>query len=257
MKKNVLITGGTSGIGLATARVFSHHGCSVVITGRRQERLDDIRTQLDRGASTEVGTLCYDVREPHACQHAVERLQDKGWLPDILINNAGLARGLHPVHDGELTHWEEMIDTNIKGLLYMSRLIAPLMVKQGHGHLINISSVAGKEAYPMGNVYCATKHAVDALTRAMRIDLHQHGVRVSQISPGAVEETEFASVRFEGDAEKARIYDDYNPLTARDVAETIYFIASRPPHVNILDIDLAGTQQASATIIDRSGRKYD
>jgi|SRR5690606_23219801 len=176
---------------------------------------------------------------------------------DILINNAGLAKGLSPVHEGDLAHWEQMIDTNVKGLLYVTRLISPGMVIRRSGHIINICSTAGKEVHPNGNVYCATKFAVEALTRSMRADLYTHGIRVSQVSPGHVEETEFARVRFDGNAEKANIYRDFNPLTSRDVAEAIYFIASRPPHVNIQDILMMGTQQAGSTMIDRTGRWFD
>jgi NADP-dependent 3-hydroxy acid dehydrogenase YdfG len=171
-----------------------------------------------------------------------------------LLNNAGKAKGLAPIQEGQLEHWEEMIDTNIKGLLYLTRAVAPLMAERGSGHIINISSTAGKEVYPNGNVYCATKYAVEALTKAMRIDLHKYNIRVSQVAPGHVEETEFALVRFDGDAEKAKIYEDFQPLTSKDVAEAIYFIASRPSHVNIQDVLMMGTQQASSTIIDKSGR---
>ncbi|MBP7184917.1 MAG: SDR family NAD(P)-dependent oxidoreductase, partial [Saprospiraceae bacterium] len=176
---------------------------------------------------------------------------------DILINNAGLALGLNPIHEGKIEHWETMIDTNVKGLLYMTRLISPHMVEKRKGHIINICSTAGKETYPNGNVYCATKFAVDTLTKSMRIDLHTFGVRVSQVSPGHVEETNFALTRFEGDKERAKIYSNFNPLKSKDVADAIYYIASRPPYVNIQDILMMGTQQANSTFIDRSGRKYD
>lgn len=257
MKKNVLITGATSGIGLATATIFAQHGYNLVLTGRRKEKLEKIRNELDTGKSMHIGILCFDVRSKEACEQAVALLEEREFHVDILINNAGLARGFDSIQDGNWEDWNEMIDTNIKGLLYMTRLIAPHMVERGTGHIINICSVAGKEVYPKGNVYCATKHAVDALTRSMRIDLHDKGIKVSQVSPGHVEETEFAEVRFHGDRDKANIYADFNPLTALDVAEAIYFIASRPPHVNVQDIDIFGTQQASASIIDRTGRKFD
>lgn len=257
MDKNVLITGATSGIGLATARLFAQKGCNLIITGRRDDRLEALRKELDFGAKTSIGTLAFDVRDPQSCQDAFALLDEKEFHVDILINNAGLARGFDAIHEGKLSDWDQMIDTNIKGLLYMTRLVTPGMVKRRTGHIINICSSAGKEVYPKGNVYCATKHAVDALTRAMRIDLHEHNVKVSQVAPGHVEETEFARVRFHGDTERAAIYNDFNPLTARDVAETIYFIASRPPHVNVQDVVMFGTQQANSNFIARDGRKFD
>jgi NADP-dependent 3-hydroxy acid dehydrogenase YdfG len=168
-----------------------------------------------------------------------------------------LARGFDYIHEGQIEHWEEMIDTNVKGLLYITRLISPSMVTRKQGHIINICSTAGKEVYPRGSVYCATKFAVDALTKSMRADLFTHGVRVSQVSPAHVEETEFARVRYDWDPERSAIYNDFNPLKSGDVAEAIYFIASRPPRVDVVDIVLQGTQQAGNTLIDRSGRKYD
>jgi len=171
-----------------------------------------------------------------------------------LINNAGLAKGLAPIHEGDLAHWDAMIDTNIKGLLYVTRCIAPGMVARRKGHIINTGSSAGKEVYKNGNVYCATKFAVNALTQGMRIDLHEYNIRVSQVSPGHVEDTEFALTRFDGDAQRARIYDDFQPLKAVDVADAIYFMATRPMHVNVQDIWLYSTQQAASTVINRSGR---
>ncbi|RME93109.1 MAG: SDR family NAD(P)-dependent oxidoreductase, partial [Bacteroidetes bacterium] len=165
--------------------------------------------------------------------------------------------GLDYIHEGNLAHWDEMVDTNIKGLLYVSRAVLPLMLKRAQGHVINLCSTAGKEVYPKGAVYCATKHAVDALTQGMRLDLYTHGIRVSQVCPAHVEDTEFAEVRFDGDQQKAKIYEDFQPLRAEDVAEMITFLATRPPHVNVLDVVMQGTQQASSTLIDRSGRdKY-
>ena len=253
MNKTVLITGATSGIGLATAREFAKHGFDLVLTGRRLDRLKAIRDELAT-ETNEITILEFDVREYKKCEKAISTLSKP---VDILINNAGLARGLDFVYEGNIDHWEEMIDTNIKGLIYMTRLISPQMVQRKAGHIINLGSSAGKEVYPKGNVYCATKFAVEGFTRAIRTELHAHNVRVSQISPGHVEETEFARVRFDWDEERANIYHDFNPLTSADVAETIYFIASRPPHVNIQDIFLMGTQQASNLIIDRSGRKYN
>lgn len=252
----VLITGATSGIGRATAYEFAANGHDLILTGRRMDRLEDIRRDINSKFSVEVKVLCFDVRSFDAVKEQLGSLDDRWSTIDILINNAGLARGLAPIHEGDIEHWETMIDTNIKGLLYMSKLISKQMVDRNHGHIINLCSTAGKETYPNGNVYCATKFAVDALTKAMRLDLYKHGIRVSQVSPAHVEETEFAKVRFDQDEEKAKIYNDFNPLRSSDVAETIYFIASRPAHVNIQDILLMGTQQAGSTFIDRSGRKY-
>ena len=252
--KTVFITGATSGIGLATARVFAAHQCDLILSARREDRLSKIKSELETNHGIHVRTLCFDVRDQKACATAINPIAHQ---VDILINNAGLARGLSPIHEGDLTHWEDMIDTNIKGLLFMTRLISPKMVERQSGHIINICSTAGKEVYPNGNVYCATKFAVEALTKALRLDLYKHGIRVSQVSPAHVEETEFARVRFDGDQEKAKIYNDFNPLKSSDVAEAIYFMASRPPHVNVQDILMMGTQQAGSTFIDRSGRHYD
>lgn len=250
----VLITGATSGIGKATAEVFAREGHDLILTARRSERLKALGDYLETMHQIKVTTLSFDVRDKDACKAALESLPNQWKDIDILINNAGLAKGFSTIDEGEYEHWETMIDTNIKGLLYMTRLISPGMVARKQGHIINIGSIAGKEVYPKGNVYCASKFAVDALTKAMRLDLHTHGIRVSQVSPGHVEETEFALVRFDGDEDKSKIYNDFNPLRSIDVAETIYFMASRPAHVNIQDILLMGTQQASATVIDRSGR---
>ena len=250
----VLITGATSGIGRATAALFAEHGYSLILTGRRSERLEDASRELGESYGVPVHTLGFDVRDFASTREAIDHIPDEWKKVDILINNAGLAKGLAPIHEGSLEHWETMIDTNIKGLLYLTRCVSPGMVERQSGHIINIGSTAGKEVYPSGNVYCATKFAVDALTKAMRLDLHRYGIRVSQVSPGHVEETEFALNRFDGDAERAKIYEDFQPLRARDVAEAIYFIATRPAHVNIQDILLMGTQQANSTTIDRSGR---
>ena len=255
--KCILITGATSGIGRATAAKFAANGYRLIITGRREERLHALQQELNERYGTESYALVFDVRSAEAVQNAINSLPHDWSTIDILMNNAGKAKGFDPIHEGHLEHWDEMIDTNVKGLLYVTRAVTPGMVARGHGHVINVASTAGKEVYPKGNVYCATKFAVDALTKSMRLDLHQHGVRVSQVAPAHVEETEFALVRFDGDQEKANIYDGFQPLTSRDVATTVFFIAQQPAHVNILDVVLQGTQQASSTVIDRSGRdKY-
>lgn len=253
-QETVLITGATSGIGKATAMEFARHGYRLIITGRRAEKLYEVKDQITAAFHTEVLPLVFDVRDSQAVDYTLTNLPGDWKDIDILINNAGLAKGLSPIHEGNLEHWETMIDTNIKGLLYVSRIISQGMVKRRKGHIVNLSSSAGKETYANGNVYCATKFAVEALTRSMRVDLYQHNIRVSQVSPGHVEETEFAINRFDGDAQRARIYDDFQPLKASDVAEAIWFIASRPAHVNIQDVYMFGTQQASATVVDRSGR---
>lgn len=254
LTKTAFITGASSGIGKATASLFAKKGYNLVITGRREKRLLEIKKKLEKKYIIKVKALVFDVRDIAACKKAVSSLKS-GWKKiDILINNAGLAAGFDPIQSGDVNDWERMIDTNVKGVVYMTRLISPGMVKRGKGQIINVCSTAGHEVYPNGNVYCATKHAVDALTKSMRIDLHKHNIRVGQVSPGHVEETEFALVRFDGDKERSKIYEDFNPLTSKDVAEIIWFMVSRPKHVNIQDILVMGTQQASSNFIDRSGR---
>ncbi len=250
-----LITGATSGIGRATAEIFAKHGYRLILTGRREDRLTEVKEHFEKEFNNKNQILNFDVRDLDSVKKAIDSIGEEWKNVDILINNAGLASGMSSIHEGDINDWELMIDTNIKGLLYMTRAIAPQMVARRKGHIINISSIAGKEIYPMGNVYIATKHAVDALTRATRVDLHKYNIRVSQVSPGAVEETEFSLVRFHGDAERAKIYEEFQPLKACDVAESIYFIASRPNYVNIQDITLMGTQQAGANWYDKSGRK--
>ena len=252
--KVVFITGATSGIGKAIAARFAAEGYRLILTGRRNERLEEIKEHLHEAYQNKIATLNFDVRNKEALTEALATLGEDWQSIDLLINNAGLAKGLDPIHEGNLEHWETMIDTNLKGLLYITRAVAPHMVARQQGHIINIASTAGKLAYPNGNVYCATKAAVDMLTRGMRQDLYKHNIRVSQISPGAVEETEFAITRFDGDTERAKIYDDYTPLRAADVADTIYFMATRPAHVNIDDVVMQSTQQATPTLLHRNGR---
>lgn len=253
--KTVLISGATSGIGKATAVVFAQNGYRLILTGRRIERLREVQANLQTEYGAEVEILSFDVQDAGATKAAIDSLQGVWKDIDILINNAGKAKGLSSIHEGDLAHWEEMIDTNIKGLLYLTRMVSPLMVARGSGHIINVGSNAGNEMYPNGNVYSATKAAVYALTKGMRYDLYTHNIRVSQVSPGHVDETEFALVRFDGDENQAKIYEDFKPLTAGDVADAIFFMASRPEYVNIQDMVMMGTQQASSTMIHRSGRQ--
>ena len=246
-----LITGATSGIGKSTALQFAKHGYNLIITGRRQDRLTDLKNNLLNQFSIKVLDLCFDVRDSKQVETVLSNLPTEFKNIDVLVNNAGLAAGLSSIQDGELNHWEQMIDTNIKGLLYVSKQIASIMIQNKKGHIINIGSIAGKEVYANGNVYCATKHAVDALNKGMRIDLLPHGIKVSSVNPGMVE-TEFSIVRFDGDEERAKkVYENIVPLKPEDVAETIYWIASRPAHVNINDVIIMPTIQANATTVLR------
>lgn len=250
----VLITGATSGIGKATAEIFAQNGYRLILTGRRVERLVALKNSFEADYGSDVLLLPFDVRDAGAVEAALSNLPDQFQNIDILVNNAGLAKGFSPIHEGNLVHWDAMIDTNVKGMVYVTRIIAQGMVQRKSGHIINVGSIAGKEIYPNGNLYCASKAAVDALTKAMRYDLFTHNIRVSQVSPGHVEETEFAITRFDGDAERAKIYNDFQPLKSSDVADAIYYMATRPPHVNIQDIYMFSTQQASAVAVNRSGR---
>lgn len=253
--KTILITGAGSGIGRATAlQITSQLNCNLIITGRRKERLQDLSDLIHQTTDSKVHIYNFDIRDRAACETFWTSLPEEHKNVDILINNAGLAKGLSEIHEGDFDHWDQMIDTNIKGLLYLTRLVSPQMVSRRTGHIVNVGSIAGKETYPKGNVYNATKFAVEGLTRAIRMDLYKYNIKVSSVSPGAVEETEFAIVRFDGDAEKAKIYDGYTPLKADDIASMIYFIISQPTHINIQDIFVTATQQGSATLTDRSGR---
>ena len=244
MDKVILITGATSGIGEASAHIFASHGYKLILTGRRKERLTNLKIELEKKYSVQACDLCFDVCNADEVKKALDSIPD-GFKPiDILLNNAGLAVGMSSIHNGEIDDWDKMIDTNIKGLLYVSRIISSMMVEQGHGHIINLASLAGKEAYPNGNVYCATKHAVDALSRCMRIDLLPYGIRVTNIAPGMVE-TEFSVVRFKGDEERAKqAYKGITPLTGKDIAEIIYYAAAAPANVNINDISITPLYQA-------------
>ena len=249
--KTILITGATAGFGEASARLFAKNGWNLIITGRRKERLEKLETELKSMYNIEVLSLCFDVRNLNEVQHAISSLNDNWKQIDVLLNNAGLAAGRGPIQDGVYDDWEQMIDTNIKGLLYMMREVLPLMITRNQGHIINVSSLAGWESYGGGNVYCGTKHAVRSISRSARIDLVAHNIKVSVISPGAAE-TEFSLVRFKGDEEKANaVYEGYLPLQAEDVANSIYFMATQPAHVNIEEIFILPTAQATATITHR------
>ena len=246
MSKIALITGATAGIGEACARLFADKKYDLILTGRRTERLDALARQLVSDFGIQVNTITMDVQIKEDVAK-LETLTDDWKKVDVLINNAGLSQGLDPINSGSTRDWEIMIDTNIKGLLYVTKLVSNWMIKNGSGHIINIGSIAGKETYQNGNVYCATKHAVDSLNKAMRIDLLPHKIKVTAIHPGAVE-TEFSEVRFHGDKERAKkVYEGFEPLHAQDIAETIWFVASRPPHVNINDMLVMPTAQANTS----------
>lgn len=246
MKKIALITGATSGIGKATAQILALNGYDLILTGRREELLNELSLSIRNETDAEVLSLCFDVKDFSQVEKAIDSLTGKWKNIDVLINNAGLAVGLEPVYSGVVDDWDRMIDTNVKGLLYISRKISPLMVAKESGHIINISSIAGHEVYPNGAAYCASKHGVQAITKAMRIELLPFGVKVSSISPGMVD-TEFSTVRFKGDKERAdNVYKGLTPLYAIDIAESILFMVSRPKHVNIDEILIMPTDQASA-----------
>jgi len=246
-KKIAFITGATAGIGKASAEQFAKNGYNIIITGRRKERLDEFSKQLKSNYNIDVLALNFDVRNLKEVETAILSIPENWKQIHVLLNNAGLAAGLNTIQEGTIDDWERMIDTNIKGLLYMTRTIAPIMVKNGFGHIINIGSIAGKEVYANGNVYCATKHAVDALNKGMRIDLLPYNIKVTAINPGMVE-TEFSIVRFNGDEDRAKnVYKGLQPLLPEDIAETVYWVASRPAHVNINDIIIMPTVQANAT----------
>lgn len=252
MGKIVLITGATAGIGEATAILLARQGYNLILTGRRKERLIALKEKIESESDAKVLILNFDIRSLSETEEAVNNIPDNWMEIDVLINNAGLASGLNPIQEGVIDDWERMIDTNVKGLLYITRLISPIMVQRKSGHIINISSIAGKETYPQGNVYCATKSAVQALTVGMRIDLLKHGIKVSSVCPGAVE-TEFSLVRFKGDKEKANeVYKGFIPLFAQDIAETILFLMTRPKHVNIDDILVMPTAQALTRDFNRN-----
>lgn len=247
--KTALITGATSGIGRATAQLFAKKGHPLILCGRRAERLESLKNELSK--FTAVHTLQFDVRNKEAVFEAIESIPEEFKAIDVLLNNAGNAHGMSKIQDGSLEDWDAMMDGNVKGLLYVTKAVLPTMIANNSGFIVNIGSVAAKEVYPNGNVYCASKHAVDALSKSMRIDLSGHNIRVSAIHPGAVE-TEFSEVRFKGDIEKAdNVYKGFDALQAQDIAEIIEFVTSRPSHVNIEDLIVYPTAQANTTILNK------
>jgi 3-hydroxy acid dehydrogenase/malonic semialdehyde reductase len=247
--KTALITGATSGIGRATAQLFADHGLRLILCGRRQDRLDALAKELSE--RTEIITLNFDVRDKNLVFDKIKQLPESFQQIDILLNNAGNAHGLDPFQSGNLDDWDAMLDINVKGLLYVSKAVIPGMIERQSGHIINIGSTAGKEVYPNGNVYCASKHAVDAINQGMRIDLNGKGIRVGAINPGMVE-TEFSKVRFKGDDERAtKVYQGFTPLKPEDIADIIWFTVTRPAHVNIADLTVMSLDQASSTIVNK------
>jgi 3-hydroxy acid dehydrogenase/malonic semialdehyde reductase len=251
MEKTVFITGATSGFGKATALKYAQNSDRLILTGRRNDRLETLKLELENKYNTQVLVLNFDVRDEKATTSAIENLPETWKNIDVLVNNAGLASGLDPIQTGNFEDWNKMIDTNVKGLLYVSRAIIPLMIRQKSGHIVNIGSTAGKEVYPNGNVYCASKHAVDAITKGMRIDLLPHQIKVTQIAPGAAN-TEFSTVRFHGDEARAdKFYQGFNPILADDIAELIFYATSLPAHLCINDLVVTSTAQANSYLIHR------
>ena len=248
--KTILITGATSGIGLATAKKFANEKNQLILCGRRQHKLDEISNEISK--ITNVITLRFDVSNKKEVNKVLENIPKEFSSIDILINNAGNAHGLDTIQEGSLDDWDNMIDSNVKGLLYVSRVIIPKMIEQNSGHIINIGSLAGREVYEKGNIYCATKHAVNAISKAMRVDLNKTGIKVSEINPGLVE-TDFSNVRFKGDNELAeKVYQGYKALEAKDIADIIEFVINRPNHVNIADILVLPQAQATSSIINKN-----
>lgn len=253
MKKIVFITGATSGFGEACAYKFAQHNYDLILNGRRVERLEELKKKLEELYKVSCYLLPFDVQNQQAVFNSISSLPEQWRQIDVLINNAGLALGKDLFPDAQLSDWDTMIDTNIKGLLYVSKSVVPFMIPRKKGHIINLGSTAAKEAYEGGNTYCATKAAVDSLSRGMRIDLLRHHIKVTAIHPGAAE-TEFSLVRFKGSEESAKkVYEGFHPLNAKDVADIIYFSASLPPHVCINDLVVTCTQQANSYLTDRSG----
>ena len=251
MNSIALVTGATSGIGRATAKILAANNFDLVITGRRNELLLEVEEEIIKSTEAEVFSLAFDIRSNEAVEKAMESLPEQWKNISLLINNAGLASGMEPINEGNLDDWDKMIDTNIKGLLYITKIVSNIMIANKKGHIINLSSIAGREAYANGAVYCASKFAVEAITKSMRLDYLKHNIKVSSISPGAVE-TEFSTVRFHGDSERAsKVYEGYTPLYAEDIAEAILFMATRPEHVNIDDMLIMPTAQGFSRDINR------
>lgn len=251
MSKIALITGATSGIGEACAHIFAQNGYNLVLVARREDRLSKIAHHFENKYAIAIKQIVADVREKNNLSASLEALPSEWKKIDVLINNAGLSQGLDPIDKGNTDDWDTMIDTNVKGLLYVTKIVSNWMIPNQSGHIINIGSIAGQEVYPNGNVYCASKHAVDALSKAMRIDLLQHSIKVTAINPGMVE-TEFSVVRFKGDEDRAKkVYEGLEPLIADDIADAIWYAVSRPKHVNINDMLIMPTAQATATLINR------
>lgn len=247
--KTALITGATAGIGRATAFLLAKNGYRIIITGRRSDRLEELKVKI--GNASDVLCLSFDIRSKDEVEKAINGLPQQWKNIDLLVNNAGLAAGLNPLQEGSIDDWEQMLDTNVKGLLYITRIVSNMMINQGHGHIVNIGSIAGVQAYENGNVYCASKHAVHALSQSMRIDMLKHGIKVTEIRPGLAE-TEFSLVRFKGDGDSAKKpYLGLVPLSGEDIAETILFTITRPPHVNINDLEITPTAQASSYYVFR------
>lgn len=249
--KIVFITGASSGFGMAIAKLFAEHGAKIIIAARRTERLNDLKKELENKLNTKILAITMDVRNQKQVEEKISSLFDE-WKPiDILVNNAGLSRGLDKIYEGKIQDWEEMIDTNVKGLLYVTKAILPDMVKRNSGHIINIGSTAGHEMYPNGNVYAATKHAVFALSKGMKMDLLGTKIRVSSVDPGMAE-TEFSNVRFRGDNERVKnVYAKMTPLKPEDIADAVLFCATRPPHVNINEIIMMPTDQSGSMLVHR------
>lgn len=247
MQKIALVTGATSGIGWATAEALAKHGYDLIICGRRKERLEELAAKV----SVKTFQLTFDVSDRKAVDEALGSIPEEWSKIDVLINNAGNAHGLSKIQDGSVEDWDAMIDINVKGLLYVTKALVPAMIERGSGHVVNVGSIAGKEVYPNGNVYCASKHAVDAINNGMRLDLLGTGVKVSQVCPGLVE-TEFSLVRFKGDSGRAdSVYQGFDPLTAEDIADLIQFIVTRPAHVNIADSLILPTAQVASTMVHK------
>jgi 3-hydroxy acid dehydrogenase / malonic semialdehyde reductase len=252
MRKIALVTGASAGIGRATAQILAENKFNIIITGRRLKQLEEFKNELGIKYKADVHILNFDIRNEEETSKAIDSLPETWKKIDVLVNNAGLSVGLNTIQEGELDDWERMIDTNIKGLLYISKKIIPLMIAKNSGHIVNITSIAGKEVYEKGNIYCATKSAVDAITKGMRIDLLNHNIRVTSIAPGMVE-TEFSLVRFKGDQQRADdVYKGLTPLSGEDVADAILYAVTRPAHVNINDMLIMPTAQASAIYLNRN-----